>query len=104
MLLDMRFPPQPALGAELRRTTDREAVQDYVLADDSIHEYLKSAETMIRLAAKGYRREGKRYMTIAAGCTGGKYSQRRDLGVPRLEIVGSEAVEVHIRHRDLGRE
>ena len=105
MLLDMRFLPNPHWIPELQPHTGRDKpVQDYVLADESIEEYLRSAETMIRLAMKGYRREGKRYMTIAVGCTGGKH---RSVAISeslagRLSTL--DAVEVHVRHRDLGRE
>lgn len=105
MLLDMRFLPNPHWIPELRAHNGREKpVQDYVLADESIEEYLQSAETMIRLAMKGYRREGKRYMTIAVGCTGGKH---RSVAISESlagRLSDLEAVEVHVRHRDLGRE
>ena len=105
MLLDMRFLPNPHWIPELQPHNGRDKpVQDYVLADDSIDEYLQSAETMIRLAMKGYRREGKRYMTIAVGCTGGKH---RSVAISESlagRLSGLEAVEVHTRHRDLGRE
>ena len=105
MLLDMRFLPNPHWIPELQPHNGREKpVQDYVLADESIDEYLKSAETMIRLAMKGYRREGKRYMTIAVGCTGGKH---RSVAISESlagRLSDLEAVDVHIRHRDLGRE
>lgn len=105
MLLDMRFLPNPHWIPELQPHNGREKpVQDYVLADESIDEYLQSAETMIRLAMNGYRREGKRYMTIAVGCTGGKH---RSVAISESlagRLSDLEAVDVHIRHRDLGRE
>ncbi|MGX1768005.1 RNase adapter RapZ [Dietzia sp. NPDC055343] len=105
MLLDMRFLPNPHWIPELQPHTGRDKpVQDYVLADESIEEYLRSAETMIRLAMKGYRREGKRYMTIAVGCTGGKH---RSVAISESlagRLSALDAVEVHVRHRDLGRE
>jgi UPF0042 nucleotide-binding protein len=105
MLLDMRFLPNPHWIPELQAHTGREKpVQDYVLADDSIEEYLRAAETMIGLAMNGYRREGKRYMTIAVGCTGGKH---RSVAISESlagRLSGLDAVDVHVRHRDLGRE
>ena len=105
MLLDMRFLPNPHWIPELQPHNGRQKpVQEYVLADESIDEYLQSAETMIRLAMNGYRREGKRYMTIAVGCTGGKH---RSVAISESlagRLSGLEAVDVHIRHRDLGRE
>ncbi|HMT50046.1 RNase adapter RapZ [uncultured Dietzia sp.] len=105
MLLDMRFLPNPHWIPELQPHTGREKpVRDYVLADESIEEYLRSAVTMIRLAIHGYRREGKRYMTIAVGCTGGKH---RSVAVSESlagRLSGLDSVDVHVRHRDLGRE
>ena len=105
MLLDMRFLPNPHWIPELQPYTGREKpVQDYVLADESIEEYLRAAVTMIGLAMNGYRREGKRYMTIAVGCTGGKH---RSVAISESlagRLSGLDAVDVHVRHRDLGRE
>ncbi|MFJ5870437.1 RNase adapter RapZ [Dietzia maris] len=105
MLMDMRFLPNPHWIPELQPHTGRDKpVQDYVLADDSIEEYLRAAVSMIRLAMTGYRREGKRYMTIAVGCTGGKH---RSVAISESlagRLSGLDSVEVHVRHRDLGRE
>lgn len=105
MLLDMRFLPNPHWVPELQPYTGREKpVQDYVLADPSIEEYLRAAVTMIELAMTGYRREGKRYMTIAVGCTGGKH---RSVAISESlagRLSGLDPVDVHVRHRDLGRE
>lgn len=105
MLLDMRFLPNPHWIPELQPHDGRQKpVQDYVLADDTIEEYLASAVTMIRLAMTGYRREGKRYMTIAVGCTGGKH---RSVAISESlagRLSGLDSVEIHVRHRDLGRE
>ena len=105
MLLDMRFLPNPHWIPELQAHTGREKpVQDYVLADESIEEYLRAAVTMIGLAMTGYRREGKRYMTIAVGCTGGKH---RSVAISESlagRLAGLDSVDVHVRHRDLGRE
>lgn len=105
MLMDMRFLPNPHWIPELQPHTGRDKpVQDYVLADDSIEEYLRAAVSMIRLAMTGYRREGKRYVTIAVGCTGGKH---RSVAISESlagRLSGLDSVEVHVRHRDLGRE
>lgn len=105
MLLDMRFLPNPHWIPELQPHDGRQKpVQDYVLADETIEEYLAAAVTMIRLAMIGYRREGKRYMTIAVGCTGGKH---RSVAISESlagRLSGLDSVEIHVRHRDLGRE
>ncbi|GAA1696283.1 RNase adapter RapZ [Dietzia cercidiphylli] len=105
MLLDMRFLPNPHWIPELQAHTGREKpVQDYVLADQSIEEYLRAAVSMIGLAMTGYRREGKRYMTIAVGCTGGKHRSVAIAESLAGRLAGLDSVNVHVRHRDLGRE
>lgn len=105
MLMDMRFLPNPHWVPELQPHNGRDApVRDYVLADPSIEEYLRSAVTMIELAMTGYRREGKRYMTIAVGCTGGKHRSVAITESLATRLSGLESVDVHVRHRDLGRE
>jgi RNase adapter protein RapZ len=62
----------------------------------------------LRLVGAGYRREGKRYLTVSIGCTGGKH---RSVAISE-EIArrlsesqtGSERVAVNVTHRDMGRE
>ena len=57
----------------------------------------------MNLVAQGYVREGKRYVTIAIGCTGGKH--RSVAMVERLAVLLAEGGhQVVVQHRDLGRE
>jgi UPF0042 nucleotide-binding protein len=52
----------------------------------------------------GYRREGKRYLTVAVGCTGGKHRSvaiAEELG---RRLAGEDDVQVTVSHRDVGRE
>ena len=105
MLLDMRFLPNPHWVPELRELTGRDVrVQEHVLADPAVPEYLDSALTMIRLAMTGYRREGKRYMTIGIGCTGGKHRSVSVTEALARRLSELDDVDVHVLHRDLGRE
>lgn len=103
--LDMRFLPNPYWVPELRRYSGRDAaVSEYVLSDPSVEDYLESAEKMAEIAMEGYRREGKRYMILGVGCTGGKHRSvavAEQLG-KRLRTLDN--VEVAVVHRDLGRE
>jgi len=105
MLLDMRFLPNPHWVPELRPLTGRtEEVQAHVLADPAVPRYLDGAVELISLAMAGYRREGKRYMTIAVGCTGGKHRSVAVTEALARRLTGLEAVHVNVLHRDLGRE
>src|SRR5581483_4629117 len=58
---------------ELRpQTGQAPAVREYVLAQAGAEEFLGTYHRLLSLVVEGYRREGKRYRTVAIGCTGGK--------------------------------
>ncbi len=101
---DMRFLPNPHWVPELRAGTGRDAeVADYVLSRPGAAEFVDAYVPVLESVAEGYLREGKRFMTVAVGCTGGKH---RSVAVTeeiarRLTLAGLEARPTH---RDLGRE
>ncbi len=101
---DMRFLPNPYWVAELRDLTGRDAaVNDFVVSRPGAAEFLDAYSTLIQTVADGYLVEGKRFVTIAIGCTGGKHRSvaiAENLAV-RLVKVGVESAVIH---RDLGRE
>jgi len=101
---DVRFLPNPYWVPELRELTGLDAdVSDYVTALPEAREFLDRMAGMLDLVSDGYLREGKRYVTVAIGCTGGKHrsvAMAENLAA-RLVKVG---VEVLVVHRDLGRE
>ena len=67
-------PAQPALGPELRPRTGQDAqVRDYVLSQPGAEEFLDRDDDLLAVLMPGYQREGKRYLTLAVGCTGGKH-------------------------------
>lgn len=105
LVCDVRFLPNPHWIPELREQTGRDApVRDYVLGQQDANDYLDTFHHVVELTTNGYRREGKRYMTIAVGCTGGKHRSvaMTEALAGRLGVVGGIAVTVV--HRDLGRE
>ncbi len=103
-VVDMRFLPNPFWVPELRASSGLDdAVSDYVLSRDGAEVFLDRFVASLEPVLAGYVDEGKRYMTIAVGCTGGKHrsvAMSRELG-RRLEQRG---VQVGFLHRDLGRE
>ena len=103
-VVDMRFLPNPFWVPELRASSGLDdAVSDYVLSRDGAEVFLDRFLACLEPVLAGYVDEGKRYMTIAVGCTGGKHrsvAMSRELG-RRLEQRG---VQVGLLHRDLGRE
>jgi UPF0042 nucleotide-binding protein len=104
IIVDVRFLPNPYWIPELRELTgvDQE-VKDYVLSQDDAMAFLDQYSSILKIIGAGYRRESKRYLTLAVGCTGGKHRSvvmSQELA-DRLEADGVHATVVH---RDLGRE
>jgi UPF0042 nucleotide-binding protein len=101
---DMRFLPNPFWVPELRAGTGRDApVSEYVMSRPGAAEFLDGYVPVLAGVAEGYLREGKRFMTIAVGCTGGKHRSvaMTEEIARRLREVG---YAVRASHRDLGRE
>jgi len=105
MVMDVRFLPNPHWVDELRPQTGRDpAVREYVLTQPGATDFLETFHRLLSLVVEGYSREGKRYMTLAIGCTGGKH---RSVAIAEA-LVGALAddhnLSVRALHRDLGRE
>lgn len=105
MVCDVRFLPNPHWIPELREHTGREeAVRDYVLSREGAEEYLDIYQRLLELTTAGYRREGKRYMTIAVGCTGGKHRSVAMSEALAERLRKEDGLAVRVVHRDVGRE
>lgn len=102
---DMRFLPNPHWIPELRPGNGRDSpeVAGYVYSRPGAQEFLDGYVPVLAGVAEGYLREGKRFMRVAVGCTGGKHRSvaMAEEIVRRLRELGLEARPIH---RDLGRE
>lgn len=101
---DMRFLPNPHWIPELRPRTGRDAaVSDYVLSQPGAAEFLDAYVPVLEGVAGGYLREGKRFMTVAIGCTGGKH---RSVAMTEevARRLAASGFDTRATHRDLGRE
>ncbi len=103
-IADMRFLPNPHWVPELRPGNGRDAdVAAYVRSRAGAEEFLDGYVPVLEGVAEGYLREGKRFMRVAVGCTGGKHRS-----VAMAEEIGRRIAEsghiVRTVHRDLGRE
>ncbi|MGN0065142.1 MAG: RNase adapter RapZ [Nocardioides sp.] len=101
---DMRFLPNPYWVPELRPLNGRDkGVSEYVLSQPGAATFLEQYLPVLETAAAGYRNEGKRFMQIAVGCTGGKHRSvaMTEEIASRLRAAGHD---VRSTHRDLGRE
>jgi RNase adapter protein RapZ len=103
-VLDARFLPNPYWVPELRDHTGLEAeVSRYVLSQRGAITFVETLARLINATAAGFEREGKRYITVAVGCTGGKHRS-----VAIAEELARRLRDVRLaaspQHRDLGRE
>ena len=104
MVADVRFLPNPYWIPELREQSGQDVeVRDYVLAQQGAETFLDLYTELLRTVGAGYRREGKHYLTLAIGCTGGKH---RSVAISEALAARLRAMDVHttVMHRDLGRE
>jgi len=105
LVVDVRFLPNPHWIPELREFTGRDdAVRDYVLSQEGAEEFIERYLELLALIGAGYRREGKRYLTLSVGCTGGKHRSVAISEELARRLSGTEHVVVSVSHRDLGRE
>jgi len=108
LVLDCRFIPNPHWIAELRPLTGLDdKVKSNVLANPGVPEFVDSYVSVINQMLPGYLREGKKYVTVGIGCTGGRH---RSVSVAReiaMKLDGERngfTVSAHASHRDVGRE
>jgi UPF0042 nucleotide-binding protein len=105
VVFDMRFLPNPFWVPELRALTGRDTpVSEFVMKQPGADEFLDRASELLDTMIDGYVREGRRYVTVAVGCTGGKH---RSVAVAEAlsERLGvRDGVDTFVVHRDLGRE
>jgi UPF0042 nucleotide-binding protein len=104
-VMDVRFLPNPHWIDDLRpHTGQHPAVRDYVLGQTGAAEFLETYHRLLSLIVNGYHREGKRYMTVAIGCTGGKHRSVAIAEALAGLLESDEQLTVRVLHRDLGRE
>lgn len=104
LVADLRFLPNPFWVPELRPHTGKEAmVREYVLGQSRAEAFLQTYSELLRTVLPGYLEEGKRFVTIAIGCTGGKH---RSVAISEelTAILSQDGFSARAVHRDLGRE
>jgi RNase adapter protein RapZ len=103
-VVDARFLPNPYWVSELRDHSGRdEQVSQYVLGQRGAKTFVETFVRLVNATAPGFEREGKRYLTVAVGCTGGRHRS-----VAIAEELARRLRELRLaataQHRDLGRE
>jgi len=100
IVMDVRFLPNPHWVEELRPLTGVDApVRDYVMSRDATGEFLGRFEDLLGVLIPGYLAEGKHYLTLAVGCTGGRH---RSVVVAEevAEMLRDRGLQVAVEHRD----
>jgi RNase adaptor protein for sRNA GlmZ degradation len=104
LVFDVRFLTNPHYDPELKPLSGRDAaVADYVARDAGFAPFFGQLTAMLEGLLPRYEREGKSYLTIAVGCTGGRH--RSVFVAERLAAwIGARGRQVHLAHRDIARD
>jgi UPF0042 nucleotide-binding protein len=103
IVMDVRLLSNPFFVRELRELTGKDKkVRDYVLKQKETKEFLRRFCEMIEYLIPLYEKEGKSYLTIAIGCTGGKH---RSVVIAEhlAATMRKQDKEITVRHRDIER-
>lgn len=102
LVFDVRFLPNPHFVPELRAKTgkDRLVVQ-YMEEHDSTREFVAKLEDFLRFVVPHYVAEGKSYLTVAIGCTGGRHRSVMIAEALRRTLADLEGIRLRVRHRDI---
>ena len=105
VMLDVRFLPNPFFVSALRPLSGRDPmVRDYVLGSEDARTFLAKASDLLEFSLPRYEREGKSYLTVALGCTGGRHRSvvfAETLGAALAEKTG---LGIDVFHRDIDRD
>ena len=107
MVVDVRFVANPFFVNHLKRLTGEDKhVRDYVLKWPETIDFVKKLVDFITFLLPLYEKEGKAYLTIAIGCTGGRHRSVaivNELGAMLRKTLGDKGGPLSIRHRDVGK-
>jgi UPF0042 nucleotide-binding protein len=103
LVFDCRFLPNPHWVESLRPLTGREApVRDYVLGQPETQQFLDKLDDLLGLLLPAYVKEGKSYLSIAVGCTGGRH-RSVVLADELARLLATRGFKPTVHHRDADR-
>jgi len=103
-VFDARYLANPFWEEDLKNLTGLDKkVQDFVLHQDGAERFAKTINELINTTTPGYVREGKKYVTVAIGCTGGKH-RSVTISEKVAQQLLADGAKVRVVHRDLGKE
>jgi UPF0042 nucleotide-binding protein len=101
-VFDVRFLPNPHFVPSLRRKSGRDAaVVRYLRRSPVTREFLDRTLDLVRFLIPRFADEGKRYLTIAVGCTGGRHRSVAVADALRRGLGRFSGVSVRVQHRDV---
>jgi UPF0042 nucleotide-binding protein len=104
LVFDVRFLPNPHFVERLRALDGRDpAVEEFVMSFSESRELLSRLEGLLKFLLPLYEREGKAYLTVAIGCTGGRHRSVMLVEALHSFLTGLGLSPI-VRHRDLDRE
>jgi UPF0042 nucleotide-binding protein len=102
LMFDLRFLPNPHFVPELRKFTGEDRrVREFVTEGPDAREFIGRLEDFLAYLLPRYRREGKSYLTIGFGCTGGRHRSVA-VALTVAERLRDKGYEVNVKHRDIG--
>jgi len=105
LLFDVRFLPNPHFVPALRPFTGRDSeVVRYLDRSSSTHEFLDHTLNLLKFLIPQYAHEGKTYLTIGIGCTGGRHRSVAIAEALRKGLAGIPGVRLRVKHRDIANE
>jgi UPF0042 nucleotide-binding protein len=104
LVFDVRCLPNPQFVPAVRRRTGRDrAVVTFMERDPSSREFMDRLEEYLRYAIPHYITEGKSYLTVAIGCTGGRHRSVMIAERLRRALAELNGARIRVRHRDIAR-
>lgn len=102
LLFDVRFLPNPHFVPALRPYTGRDPeVVRYLDRSSATHEFLDHTLNLLKFLIPQYAHEGKTYLTIGIGCTGGRHRSVAMADALRKGLSGIPGVRLRVKHRDI---
>jgi UPF0042 nucleotide-binding protein len=102
LLFDVRFLPNPHFVPKLRAHTGRDReVKAFLDKSPATHDFLEHTLNLLRFLIPQYVTEGKTYLTIGVGCTGGRHRSVMIAEAIKKGLAGLEGVQTRVRHRDI---
>jgi RNase adapter protein RapZ len=102
LVFDVRCLPNPHFVPGLRRRTGRDrAVVTFMERDDATRQFIQKLEEYVRFALPHYVDEGKSYLTVAIGCTGGRHRSVMIAERLRHALAPVAGTSIRVKHRDI---